>query len=222
MAVTKSVGIDVIRALIDMGVTELGESRMLELTRRAAMTDEWLTRRALDPTTPRPVRPQWHMVGHVQRNKVKPLLPWVNMIHSLDSLRLAETIDAHAAKLDRVIPVLLQVNAANEAQKFGVAVAAATHLSEQLVTLPHIELRGLMAMAPLGAAPDRIRATFERARELFDEIVGERFGGPRFDWLSMGMSDDFEYGIEAGATHIRIGRALFHGLDVAPEPALAD
>ncbi len=222
IAVTKSVSVDVIRALLEIGVTTLGESRVQELTRRAAMIDEWISRRGIDAAAPRVPRPVWHMVGHLQRNKIKTLLPWVDVIHSLDSLRLAEAIDAHEAKRDCVTPMFLQVNAANEPQKYGVAVAAVTHLAEQITTLNHIELLGLMAVAPLDAPPDRIRYVFDRVRELFEEIVVERICGKQFRHLSLGMSQDFEYAIEAGATHIRVGTALFEGIDVAPPVACAE
>lgn len=219
VAVTKYASLDIIRTLVDMGVTHIGESRVQELTKRAASINEWLSRRARDINAGAKPRPNWHMVGHLQRNKVKAVLPWVDLIHSVDSLRLAEEIDAQAAKIGRVIPVLLEINAAGEVSKQGVAVAAATHLAEQVGSLPHIKLRGLMAMAPLTDDESIIRSAFGRVRELFDEIVGERLCGPDFGDLSLGMSNDFEYGIEAGATYVRIGSSLFQGIELAPEPA---
>jgi len=164
----------------------------------------------------------WHMVGHLQRNKVKALLPWVDMIHSVDSLRLAEEIDAQAARIDRRIPVLLEVNSSGEGSKQGVAVAATTHLAEQLASLEHIELRGLMTMAPLSDDVRVVRHAFERVREVFEEIVLERTCGPRFCELSMGMTHDFEHAIEFGATYVRIGTALFEGIELAPQPAEVD
>ena len=159
-------------------------------------------------------RPIWHMIGHLQRNKVKTVLPWVDLTHSVDTLRLAEEINTFSAKNDRVTPILLQVNATGEANKHGVAVAAATHVCEQLETLPAIELCGLMAMGPLTDDRDAISRTFWRIRELFDEITGGRICGPKFTCLSMGMSNDFDLAIEAGATHVRVGSALFEGIDL--------
>jgi len=156
------------------------------------------------------------LIGHLQRNKVKQVLPWVSMIHSVDSLRLAEEIDASAAKLERRMPILLEVNAADDPNKYGVAVAAALHLAEQLESLKHLEVRGLMAMAPLTEDERVTRRTFERTRELFDEIVAERVTGPAFKELSLGMSSDFEHAIEFGATMVRIGSALFEGIELAP------
>ncbi len=218
VAVTKYASLDLVRAMVELGMTELGESRVQELIRRAAMVREWIGRRAWDSAASSLKPPRWHMVGHLQRNKVRPVLPWVEMIHSVDSLRLAEEIDLEAAKLDRRIPILLEVNAADEPGKFGVAVAATTHLAEQVHSLRHVELRGLMALAPLTQDASVIRQTFQRVRELFDEVIGERICGPAFRDLSLGMSNDFEYAIEFGATYVRIGSALFEGIELAPQP----
>jgi pyridoxal phosphate enzyme (YggS family) len=222
VAVTKYASLDIIRVLVDMGVQHIGENRVQELTKRAGMVNEWLGRRARDRAAGARPRPHWHMIGHLQRNKVKTVLPWVDLIHSVDSLRLAEEIDAQSARLERVTPILMQVNASGEGTKSGVAVAATTHLAEQLHTLPHIQLRGLMTIAPLTDDASVIRHTFERTRELFDEIVGERIGGPAFKELSFGMSHDFEIGIEFGATYVRIGSALYEGVELAPQTAQAD
>ena len=216
VAVTKYASLDLVRLMVDVGFPHLGESRVQELTKRAAMVNEWLSRRARGaaPAAGRP-RPAWHMIGHLQRNKVRALLPWVDLIHSVDSLRLAEEIDSQSAKLNRVTPIMLEVNAGGEATKQGVAVAAATHLAEQIASLKNVSLCGLMSMAPLTTNETVIRQTFQRARELFEEIVGERLVGPQFRELSLGMSSDFEWGIEAGATYVRIGSALFEGLELA-------
>ncbi|UCE60162.1 MAG: YggS family pyridoxal phosphate-dependent enzyme [Phycisphaerales bacterium] len=222
VAVTKTVSLDVVRALLETGTVHLGENRVQELAKRAAMINEWLDRRARGtPAGTRP-KPHWHMIGHLQRNKVKSVLPWIDLIHSLDSLRLAEEIDAQSAKLDRVTPALLQVNASGERAKSGIAVAAVTHLAEQLNTLKHLEIRGLMTMAPLTDDETVIRHTFERTRELFDEIVGERLCGPAFRELSMGMTNDFELAIEHGATYVRIGSALFEGVELSPHTSTID
>ena len=214
LAVTKSVSVDVIRTLIEIGVGDLAENRVQELTRRAAMLEEWAERRQFTLGSQIEFRPRWHMIGHLQRNKVKAVLPWLTMIHSVDSLRLAEEISAQSVKLGKVIPVLIEVNAGGEESKYGVAVAAATHLIAEIRTLPGIEVRGLMTMAPFTDDAGTLRFVFQRTRDLFDEIVGERICGQGFNLLSMGMSNDFEYAIEAGATHLRIGSALFEGLQL--------
>lgn len=219
VAVTKYASLDIVRMLVDLGVQHIGENRVQELTKRAAMVNESLGRRARDLSAGARQRPAWHMIGHLQRNKVKAILPWIDLIHSVDSLRLAEEIDAQSARISRVTPILLEVNAAGEQSKHGVAVAAATHLAEQVSSLEHLDLRGLMAMAPLTDDESVIRHTFERVQELFEEIVGERTCGPQFKELSLGMTNDFEHGIEFGATYVRIGSAIFEGLELAPQPA---
>lgn len=214
VAVTKYASLDIIRALVDLGCNNLGESRVQELTRRAGMVNEWLGRRARDLAAGARPRPRWHLVGHLQRNKVRAVLPWIDLIHSMDSLRLAEELDDASAKLDRITPVLMQVNASGEAQKHGVAVAAVTHLVEQVNSLPNLRLEGLMAMAPLTEDESVIRNCFERVRELYEEIHAERVAGPAFKTLSLGMTNDFEIAIEYGATIVRIGTALFEGIDL--------
>jgi len=222
VAVTKAASLEIIRSLLEIGLNDLGENRVQELVKRAAMLKEWVGRRMWDSSSAPISTPRWHMIGHLQRNKVRDVLPWVELVHSVDSLRLAEEIDAESARLGRKMPILLEVNAGGEASKHGVAVAATTHLAEQISSLRHVELRGLMAMAPLTSDVSVIRNTFQRVRELFEEVVGERMCGPAFKELSLGMSGDFEYGIEAGATYVRIGSALFEGIELASLPASVD
>ncbi len=225
VAVTKNASPDEIRFLVDSGHGDLGESRVQQLAPRAAMLDEFLSRRRrLSGAAPKPVSPvapvtevRWHMVGHLQRNKVKQVVPLVRLIHSIDTLRLAEEIHSLAVRTDRVVDVLMQVNISNEPNKSGVAAPAAIHLAEQIDTMPHLRLRGMMTMAARGADPEDARPTFARAAELFEEIASSKIGGPGWKILSMGMSDDFEVAIEEGANLVRIGRALFG--DAAPERA---
>ena len=220
IAVTKYAGMEHIQALIELGHRDLGESRVQDLTHRAALLSEWRGQRPRgDESDPAKSAPRWHLVGHLQRNKVKAVLPCVHLIHSVDSLRLAEEIDLHAEKIGNVIPVLVEVNAGGEASKHGVAVAAVTHFVEQIGTLKNLSVRGMMAMAPLTDDQGVIRHTFGRVRELFEEVVIARVGGPEFRELSLGMSNDFELGIQAGATMVRIGSALFEGIELSPQPA---
>jgi len=222
VAVTKSASLEIIRTLVEIGLADLGENRVGELIKRAAMLKEWVGRRKWESSSAPLLAPRWHMIGHLQRNKVRDVLPWVELVHSVDSLRLAEEIDAESAKLGRKMPILLEVNAGGEASKYGIAVAATTHLAEQISSLRHVELRGLMAMAPLTNDESVIRHAFQRVRELFEEVIGERMCGPSFKELSLGMSNDFEYGIEAGSTYVRIGSALFEGIELASQPAPVD
>lgn len=218
VGVTKTVALDVIRQLVDLGLRDLGESRPQELARRAAATWEWLNRARDHRFEAEAIAPRWHLIGHLQRNKVRTILPWVTLIHSIDTLRLAEEIDNQSRQAERVTPVLLEVNVSGEAQKHGVATPAALHLAEMLTSLKNLRLCGLMVMAPLTDDVSVIRRVFERARELFDEARGAGIGGKAFTELSMGMSQDFEHAIEFGATMVRIGGALLEGIDQVPEP----
>jgi hypothetical protein len=149
------------------------------------------------------------MIGHLQRNKVRTVLPIITMIHSIDTLRLAEEVNIAAAKLQTRANILLQVNAGEEPQKYGVPVGAAIHLAEQFETMPNVRLCGLMTLGPLTNDADSIRACFARMKELFIEIRKSRLVGPHFDQLSMGMSHDYQIAVEEGTTMLRIGSAIF-------------
>lgn len=207
VVVTKSADIEGIQTVVRLGFNHLGENRVQQLKRVAAQVGEFIQAEGEDSELPREIH--WHMIGHLQRNKVRQVLPVTSLIHSVDTLRLAEEISAAGAKLSLRPRVLLQVNTSNEPQKYGVPVGAATHLAEQIETLPNLELIGLMTMAPLTRNKDVIRTCFVRARELFYEMRGEKIVGSQFTELSMGMSSDYEVAIEEGATILRIGSAIF-------------
>lgn len=208
VVVTKSAAFDAVKEIVSLGYTALGENRVQQLKKIAAQVDEFLQR---DTDSSLPQKVNWHMVGHLQRNKVRHVLAITSLIHSVDTLRLAEEINSSAAKMDLRPDILLQVNTSNEPQKYGVPVGAVTHLAEQIQTLPNLNLIGLMTMAPLTHDKNAVRACFTRARELFLEIRGERIVGPAFTELSMGMSSDYEIAVEEGATILRIGSAIFAG-----------
>lgn len=214
VAVTKSVGLDIVRALLEMGVVDLGENRPQELCRRADLVSQL---RAECPPQRRLHAPRWHLIGRLQRNKVGSLMDRTALIHSVDTLRLAEDIHKRADPA-RAVHLLIEVNAGEEPQKGGVPLRAGPCLAEQVASLPNVVLRGLMSMAPLGADETRLRNVFGRVRELFDEMRHDYRVGPAFDTLSMGMSGDFELAVECGATLVRIGSALFSGLEAPTEP----
>lgn len=213
VAVTKTASPDQIRALIDMGQVDFGENRVQHLAQRAAALEEFLSRRrtlggaASNQSTTTEVR--WHMVGHLQRNKVKTVVPLVKLIHSVNSLRLAEELHAYGGRIDRVIDILLQINTTGDPARQGVAAPAVIHLAEQIDTMMYLRLRGIMAMAPHSDNPEKARPTFAQAAEIFNEIQTHKSGGPQFNILSMGMTNDFEIAIEEGGNVVRIGRALF-------------
>ena len=205
--VTKSATLEEIKKVIHLGFTELGENRVQQLKKISAQVEEYLEKE--DGQLPQKVN--WHMIGHLQRNKVRQVLQVIHLIHSVDTLRLAEEINAASPKLNAHPKVLLQVNTSGEPQKYGVPIGAAIHLAEQIETLPNLKLVGLMTMAPLTRDKNVIRTCFSRARELFIEMRGEKIVGPEFVELSMGMSSDYEIAVEEGATILRIGSAIFAG-----------
>lgn len=223
VAVTKHAGIDDIRALVEMGHRDLGENRVQQLVQRASVVREWFDRMrviertraereeagaatgAFDPGEP--VR--WHMIGRLQRNKARKVVEFCRLIHSVDSLRLAEELQQVANKRDEIIDVLVQVNCSGESQKAGCPSPAAGPLCEQIDTMINVRVRGLMTMAAISDDPEESRSTFARCRELFEDIRTQGIGEGRFDLLSMGMSGDYEVAIEEGANIVRVGSAIF-------------
>jgi pyridoxal phosphate enzyme (YggS family) len=149
------------------------------------------------------------MIGHLQRNKAKKVLEICRLIHSVDSLRLAEEIQALTVKREQPIDVLLQVNISGEERKSGCVPAAAIHLAEQIDTMVNVRLRGLMTMGPNSPKPEDARWSFARCRDLFHEICDAGIAAGHFNILSMGMSGDFEVAIEEGSNLVRIGSSIF-------------
>lgn len=211
IAVTKAAAPEQVRELLQLGVGDLGESRVQVLTQKVSQVNEFFQRRQKSGDESLPARIRWHLIGHLQRNKAKAVLPLVDFIHSIDSLRLAEELETLAGKLGKKIPVLLQINASEEPSKYGVAVGASVHLAEQIDSMSHLAMVGLMTMAPLDATPDAARFVFSRTHEIFEEMKWHKIGGAAFKHMSMGMSNDFEAAIAEGATMLRIGTALFGG-----------
>lgn len=205
LVVTKAVDIEDVKTLIDLGVVDLGENRAKQLIDRAEEISAWLGRKKKQL----PGQVRWHMIGHLQRNKVRGVLAAASMIHSVDTLRLAEEIDRRAEQAEMVADILLEVNCSAEPQKYGVAVGATTHMVEQIATMRNLRMVGLMTMAALSSDPEKARPTFIRLRELFEEMQRENIGGDDFRHLSMGMSQDYETAVEEGATILRIGTAVF-------------
>ncbi len=192
IAVTKTHELDAIEAAYAAGVRDFGENRVQEgLTKIAAAREGGIDAR-------------WHLIGHLQTNKVKSAIEGFDILHSVDSERLARAISERAAG---PIDALIEVNVGGEASKLGVAPGDAAKLAERVGGLPHIRIGGLMTVAPRADDPEDVRSVFRRLRELRDAI------GLRE--LSMGMTDDFEVAIEEGSTLVRVGRALF-----GPRPPL--
>jgi pyridoxal phosphate enzyme (YggS family) len=192
VAVTKTVGVELAACLPSLGIVDLGENRPQELWRKAAAL---------------PSRVRWHMIGHLQRNKVERTLPLAHLIHAVDSMRLIEAIETQG----REVAVLLEVNVTGEASKHGFAPSELLRLTSQLSALRHVRIHGLMTMAPL-QDPETCRPTFSDLRDWRDRLRTLLPPMHTLEHLSMGMSNDFEVAIEEGATIIRLGSVLFEGI----------
>jgi pyridoxal phosphate enzyme (YggS family) len=190
IAVTKGLTAQVVDDAVKAGISHIGENRVQEAMEKIGHLS------TLQP------RPTWHMIGHLQTNKVKTAVEIFDIIHSIDSLRLAQALSGRAKK---IIPVLLQVNIAQEEPKSGFSEIELSKAIVEITRLPGLAIKGLMTIAPLVSDPEEVRPIFRRLRELRDSLGLEH--------LSMGMSDDFEVAVEEGATMLRIGRAIFaeHG-----------
>ena len=194
IAVSKTKPVSMIEELLPLGVRDFGENKVQELT-------------AKEEVLPKDIR--WHMIGHLQRNKVKYVIDKACMIHSVDSLRLAQEISKEAVKHDLVMPVLIEVNVAGEESKFGVSVEEAPSLVEEAAKLPGIQVKGLMTIAPNVDDPEENRNVFRNLRKLSVDIREKNFDNVTMNVLSMGMTGDYEVAIEEGATHVRVGTGIF-------------
>ncbi len=197
VGISKTFSPDRVVDALRSGLTNIGENRIQEALPKIAMV------------APLGLDVRWHLVGHLQTNKVKQALEAFDLIHSVDSLRLAEAISKHAV---RRVSVLMEVNIGVEATKFGVAPDDVVAVAKSVSLLPNIDLQGLMTVAPASENAEAVRPYFRRLRELRDTL------GLRH--LSMGMSDDFQVAIEEGSTMVRIGRAIFGDRPVMPSGAL--
>lgn len=186
---------DEIRAAVAGGVRIVGQNYVQEAKR----VIETLGRDAAE----------WHMIGHLQRNKARDAVRLFDLIQTVDSLRLAERIDAEARKAGRIMPVLIEINCARESGKAGVLPEDAADLIAQVVKLTSIRVNGLMTMGPLTVKPEELRPFFRLTRRLFDRMASPETESVRMATLSMGMSDSYEVAIEEGSNMIRIGTALF-------------
>jgi pyridoxal phosphate enzyme (YggS family) len=201
VAVTKYAQWSWVEALTELGMTVLGESRPQQLLERSA---------AIQSTV------EWHLIGHLQRNKVRGVLPVATLIHSVDSWRLLARIDQIAGELELHPHVLLQVNVSGEASKDGFSPDGLREVFPQTGSLANARVLGLMTMAPWSDDPATARPVFRGLRELRDELQAAAPSTVRLDHLSMGMSNDFEVGVEEGATLVRLGSVLFEGLNTQP------
>jgi len=198
MAATKGRSVAEIVEAVNAGLSDVGENYVQELLDKKGELDE---------AGYSDIR--WHAIGHLQRNKVRYVVPICDQIHSVDSLRLAQEIDRRAARIGKVQAVLLEINIAGEESKFGIAPEQAPQLAEQIMELEHLQLRGLMTMPPYTDNPEDSRPLFKALRDLAEQLVGRGLPSEAMSELSMGMSGDYEVAIEEGATIIRLGTVLF-------------
>ncbi len=194
VAVTKTRTAEEINEAIDAGITDIGENKVQEIMDKYDAV--------------KPVR--WHMIGHLQTNKVKYIIDKVSMIHSVDSFHLAEEIDRRAAQHNTAMDILVQVNTAMEESKFGITSEETGKLiADILERCPNIKIKGLMCIAPFEDNPEDVRIFFRETKELYDKYAGISHPRLDFQYLSMGMSHDYEAAILEGSNLIRVGTAIF-------------
>ncbi len=202
VAVTKLHSPEEINEAIDAGITDIGENKVQEILDKYDRV--------------KPVR--WHLIGHLQTNKVKYIIDKVCLIHSVDSLHLAKEIDKRAAQHGLVMDILIQVNSAEEESKFGVTTREADQLIAAIAEqCPNVRIRGLMCIAPFAENPDDIRQYFAEVKQIYDNYAAEKTDRIDFSYLSMGMTHDFEVAIEEGSNLIRVGTAIFGYRDYRSE-----
>ncbi len=196
VCVTKTVAAPQIEEALAEGAADIGESRV---------QDAEVKFKAIGP------RAKWHLIGHLQTNKVKDAVRIFDLIHSVDSLKLAEEISGRAGVFGKTQEILIEVKTSEEATKYGAAPEAVFDLIEKAAGLPHIKIMGLMTMAPLVSDAEETRPYFRRLRELSEAIAAKDIDNASMRYLSMGMTQDFEVAIEEGANMLRIGHAIFEG-----------
>ena len=194
VAVSKTKPVSMLQEAYDAGARVFGENKVQEI---------------MDKYDQLPSDIQWHMIGHLQRNKVKYIIDKVAMIHSVDSLRLAQTIEQEAAKKELVMPILLEVNVAEEDTKFGLKVEEVLPLLEQISSFSHIQVKGLMTIAPFVKNPEENREVFRTLKKLSVDISAKNINNVTMSVLSMGMTGDYQVAVQEGSTMVRVGTGIF-------------
>jgi len=194
LAVTKNVQAEKMNEAVGYGISAIGENRVQEILNKYDQVKG---------------KVDWHLIGHLQTNKVKYIIDKVSLIHSLDSLSLAGEIDKRAGQAGREMPVLVQVNVADEETKFGVAPRETIDFIREISRYPHLRVQGLMTIGPLVEDAEEVRPVFRELRTLRDEIHRLALPGVEMEYLSMGMTNDYHVAVEEGANIVRIGSAIF-------------
>lgn len=198
ISVSKTKPVEIVREAYDLGVRIFGENKVQEIKEKYELLPKDI---------------EWHMIGHLQTNKVKYIVDKVKLIHSVDSLKLAETIEKEAEKHECMVDILLEVNVAEESSKFGLKTAEVIPLAEKIAQFSHINLRGLMTIAPFVGNPEKNRTIFADLHKLYVDIKEKNIDNGNVSILSMGMTNDYEVAIEEGATMVRIGTGIFGARD---------
>lgn len=193
IAVTKTHGADEINCAIDAGVTDIGENKVQEILEKYEAV--------------KPVR--WHLIGHLQTNKVKYIIDKVCLIHSVDSIHLMDEIERQAVKHDLIMPILIQVNISGEETKFGIHPEELEEFLLHAGTLSRVKVRGLMTIAPKINKSVSNRLHFDNIRKIFIDISQKKYDNVSMEYLSMGMSGDYQCAIDAGSNMVRVGSAIF-------------
>lgn len=194
IAVSKTKPLPMLQEAYDAGCRDFGENKVQELVDKYEQL-------------PKDIR--WHMIGHLQRNKVKYIVDKVYLIHSVDSLRLAEEISKEAGKKGVTVSILVEVNVAEEETKFGTTCEEVIQLVEDIAKLPNIQVKGLMTIAPYVENPEENRQYFEKLRQIYVDIIRKNIDNVCMDVLSMGMTGDYEVAVTEGATYVRVGTGIF-------------
>lgn len=194
IAVSKTKPLHDLQEAYTYGCRDFGENKVQELVEKYQ-------------ALPKDIR--WHMIGHLQRNKVKYIVDKVFLIHSVDSLRLAQEIEKEAAKLDKMVNILIEVNVAKEESKYGVTAKETPALAEEIAKMPHIRVKGLMTVAPYVEDAEENRQYFEKLKKIYVDIIHKNIDNVFMEELSMGMTGDYEVAITEGATYVRVGTGIF-------------
>ena len=194
IAVTKTQDLEMVKYLIDLGVKDIGENRVQDLVKRKEDIGDIVN---------------YHMIGHLQSNKVNDIIGYITLLHSLDRLTLAKELNKRAIAENKTVHVLIQVNVAEEKSKFGFKVSEVLPFIEKIADYEHIKIKGLMTMAPFTDDEILLRSVFRNMKVLKDDIAKRNYQNVSMDYLSMGMTNDYEIAIEEGSNMVRVGTGIF-------------
>ena len=194
LAVTKTIDESIVNESIKYGITDIAENKVQEIQRKYENINSNV---------------KWHLIGHLQRNKVKYIIDKVDLIHSVDSLRLAQEIDKRAKGIPRIMDILIQLNISEEDSKFGIDIESLKQMLYEISELSNIRILGLMTMAPYYDDPEDCRWIFRKMKDIFDELKYNKYNNVQMKYLSMGMTNDYMIAIEEGANIVRIGTGIY-------------